>query len=306
MQSRRFIAIIKATLAVTAWGVTFVATKVALSQITPAAVVWLRFGIGLLLLGATVALRRQYAWPRGKDLVYFALLGFIGITFHQWLQSTGMVTSHATTTAWIVATTPIFMAVLGWMTLRERLSTIQAFGIGVAALGVLLVVTGGKLGTLVEGKFGVEGDFLILLSSPNWAVFSTLSRRGLLQHPPTQMMFFVMAFGWLFSSLPFIAGSGWIYLVRLRWDGWLAILFLGVCGSGLAYIFWYDALQVLPVSQVGAFVYLEPFVTVIVAAVVLGEPLVWASIVGGGGILAGVWLVSRPIPRPSLVVSEKA
>jgi len=51
-------------------------------------------------------------------------------------------------------------------------------------------------------------------------------------------------------------------------------------------------LKVLPVAQVGAFVYLEPFITVVVAALILPEPVTWSSILGGIGIIAGVWLVN--------------
>jgi drug/metabolite transporter (DMT)-like permease len=293
LKIRRVIAIIEATLAVVIWGGTLVATKVALRQITPAGVVWLRFGIGLVLLGLVVCLRRQFRLPGWRDIGYFAVLGFLGIAFHQWLQSTGLVTSQATTTAWIVATTPIFMALLGWLVLKERLFWIQVIGIGLAALGVILVVTQGNLGNLFQGKFGTPGDFLIMLSAPNWAVFSTYSRRGLTKYPATLMIFYVMVFGWLFSSVLFFWGSGLSEVSAIQWDGWLAVLFLGVLGSGAAYIFWYDALQILPVAQVGAFVYLEPFVTVVVAAMILLEPIAWASLLGGAAILAGVWLVNR-------------
>ena len=52
-------------------------------------------------------------------------------------------------------------------------------------------------------------------------------------------------------------------------------------------------LQALPVAQAGAFVYLEPFVTVVLAAAILDEPLLLASLIGGGTILLGVWLVNR-------------
>jgi drug/metabolite transporter (DMT)-like permease len=71
------------------------------------------------------------------------------------------------------------------------------------------------------------------------------------------------------------------------------VLFLGIACSGLAYIGWYDALKAIPASQVGSFLYLEPLVTVIVAGVILGEPFLWASGVGGGLILSGVWMVNR-------------
>jgi drug/metabolite transporter (DMT)-like permease len=295
--SKRTLAILEATLAVIAWGGSFVATKLALKDVSPITVVWLRFAIGVAILGLAVAIRRQFAWPRPIDLAYFAVLGFIGITFHQWLQSTGLVTSQATTTAWIVATTPIFMALLGWLVLGERLRWMQVGGIILAALGVLLVVTRGNLALLGRGQFVALGDTLILLSAPNWAIFSALSRRGLQRHSATRMMFYVMGFGWLFSSLLFFSGPGLSQVGRLTLAGWVGIGFLGFFCSGLAYIFWYDALQTLPTAQAGAFVYLEPFVTVVVAALVLQEPLLRAALLGGGAILVGVWLVQQGAGR---------
>ncbi len=249
--------------------------------------------MGVVIIGLSVMIRRQWAMPAKNDILYFALLGFLGISFHQWLQSTGLLTAQATTTAWIVTTTPIFMALLGWVVLRERLNWLQVGGIGIAACGVLLVVTKGNLLSIGLGNFGTPGDFLILISAMNWAVFSALSRRGLLKYPATRMMFFVMAFGWLFVSILFFTSDSLSQIANLTRQGWAGILFLGVLCSGVAYIFWYDALQVLPVAQTGAFVYLEPFITVIVAAIVLDEQLIAASLFGGAAILLGVWLVNR-------------
>ena len=107
-------------------------------------------------------------------------------------------------------------------------------------------------------------------------------------------MFFVMSFGWLFSSILFFSTSGFSQISPIPWDGWIAILFLGILCSGVAYIFWYDALKDLPVVQTGAFLYLEPFVTLIVASIVIREAILLASIIGGITILIGVWLVNRP------------
>lgn len=283
----------KVTFAVVAWGASFIATKVALQEVSPVTVVWLRFGIGVLILGVAALWRGQLALPQKKDLPYFALLGFIGITFHQWLQSTGLVTSQASTTAWIVATTPIFMAILGWFVLREKLTKIQILGIMLATVGVLLVVAEGDLGTLGVGEFGSPGDILILISVLNWSIFSTLSRRGLKEHSAALMMLYVMGFGWFFTSVLFFAGPGLSEISQLTLNGWLGILFLGVACSGFAYIFWYDGLQAIPATQVGAFLYLEPLVAVIVAAFVLNEFILLASLVGGSTILLGVWLVNQ-------------
>ena len=289
----KLIPILEALFTVIVWGASFIATKVAIRDISPVTLVWLRFGIGVIVLGIAAAARRQLALPKRSELGYFALLGFLGITFHQWLQSTGLLTAQASTTAWIIASTPVFMVLLGWGFLKEKLSRLQMLGITLAAVGVLLVVGKGDISSLAAGKFGTPGDFLILISAPNWAVFSILSRRGLQQYPATRMMLYVMVFGWLFSTVLFLTGAGIGEIANLSRDGWIAVLFLGVIVSGGAYIAWYDALAVISASQIGVFLYLEPLVAVVVAAIVLGEPLLLASLLGGAIILFGVWLVNR-------------
>jgi drug/metabolite transporter (DMT)-like permease len=293
MEINRRRAMYEAIFAVVIWGASFVVTKYTLRFTSPTVVVWLRFLMGVIILGIVVLARKLFAFPKKQDWAYFALLGFLGITFHQWLQSTGLVTSQATTTGWIVASIPVFMALLGWIVFRERLRWIQIGGICLSALGVLLVVTHGDLLQFFTGNFGTTGDLLILLSAPNWAVFSILSRRGLKKYPATLMMFYVMFFGWLFSSILFLMQGGLVQIKPIPLDGWVGIAFLGVFCSGLAYIFWYDALQTLPVAQTGAFIYIEPVITVVIAILFLRERLTFPIFFGGVLILSGVWLINR-------------
>jgi drug/metabolite transporter (DMT)-like permease len=203
-------------------------------------------------------------------------------------------TSEAGTTAWIVATTPVFMAVLGWLILKEGLTLLKVLGIGLAFVGVLLVVSDGNLASISIGKFGSPGDALILVSAINWSVVSVLSRRGLKSNEPTVFVFYMMFFGWLFSSVLFTAGGNFAEVPRLTTQGWLGIGFLGVFCSGLAYLAWYDALQALTTASTGAFLYIEPLIAMIVAYFVLGEAITLTSLVGGGIILFGVWLVNKP------------
>ena len=293
MSNSRLIPYLEAIFAVVIWGASFIATKVALRDITPVTVVWMRFTMGVLILGLAVAMRKQFTLLNRNEWLYFALLGFLGITFHQWLQSNGLQTSEAGTTAWIVSTTPVFMALLGWVVLRERLSWIRVSGILLAFVGVLLVVYDGDLSAISLRSFGKPGDILILISAINWAVFSVLSRRGLKQYPATLMMFYVMSFGWLFISILFFATQNISEIGQLTLNGWTGVTFLGIFCSGLAYIAWYDALQALTTAQTGVFLYIEPLVAVIVAFLILGEPVTAALLIGGAIILLGVWLVNR-------------
>jgi drug/metabolite transporter (DMT)-like permease len=293
MSNSKLFTYIEALFAVVVWGASFIATKVALLDISPFPIVWLRFLMGVIILGLTVVLRKQFTFPEKKEWKYFALLGFLGITFHQGLQSNGLQTSEAGTTAWIVATTPVFMALLGWFLLKEKLDWAKTSGILLAFIGVLVVVSKGNFDSIAIGRFGAPGDVLILISAVNWAVFSALSRRGLKSHPASLMMFYVMSLGWLFTSILFIANRGFAEIGDLTVKGWASIAFLGIFCSGLAYIAWYDALKTLATAQTGVFLYIEPLVAVIVAFFVLGEAITLASLLGGSIIIFGVWLVNR-------------
>jgi drug/metabolite transporter (DMT)-like permease len=163
----------------------------------------------------------------------------------------------------------------------------------IAAFGVLLVVARGDPGTIAVGRLGAPGDVLILVSCANWAIFSVLSRRGLKRHSAAPAMFYVMVLGWILTTVLFGIESGFRGIGPLSRTGLWALLFLGVFCSGVAYVFWYDALERIPASRVGALLYLEPLVTVAVAAWLLGETIRLGTMIGGAIILFGVWLVNR-------------
>jgi len=65
-----------------------------------------------------------------------------------------------------------------------------------------------------------------------------------------------MLLGWVFTTFLFFARTNLSELLKLTFNGWMGIIFLGVFCSGLAYFAWYDALQVLPAVQTGAFLYI--------------------------------------------------
>ncbi len=286
-----FVALLEGLFAVVVWGASFIATKIAVAEAAPVTVVWLRFTIGVAILAAVVARRREWARLPGRTLLQFAALGALGITFHQWLQSNALLTARASTSGWIIATTPVFIAVLAALVLRERLGGWAWFGIALAAAGVPLVVARGGLGNLLGGRFWSAGDVMMLISAPNWAVFSVASRGLLRRHPAARALLLIMTFGWLFTTAQFALGPGLADLGRLSGRGWAAVLFLGVACSGLAYLAWFDALHTLSASRTGALLYLEPLIATAVAAAVLGEPVTPTVVVGGAVILLGVWLV---------------
>ena len=284
---------IKLFTAIAIWGGSFIATKIALEEAYPVTVVWLRFLIGTIILGFFAKHRNELSLGSVRDMIELVWLGFLGITLHQWLQSSGLVTSEASTTAWLVSTTPIFMALLGWIFFKEKLSLPVIGGILLATTGVLFVVTKGDFGSMLSGNFGAPGDLLIILSAPNWALFSVMSRPVLRKHSPLKVTFYVLLFGWLFTSIQMVIGNRWYEIPEFSITGWTSILFLGIFCSALAYIFYNEGVKTFTATQVGIFLYLEPVIATIVAAILLSESFGWASAIGALFILLGVWLVNR-------------
>jgi drug/metabolite transporter (DMT)-like permease len=137
------------------------------------------------------------------------------------------------------------------------------------------------------------GDFLVLISALTWTAF-TVGGRGFLSHfSPLAAITPIMIVGCL-TTLPFAwLKWEWNILFHLSLFAWMGILFLGVFCSGLAYLFWYSALEKKDSGVVGIYLYLEPLVTLLGAYFLLNEEIQWITLVGGGMILLGVYQTTR-------------
>jgi len=206
--------------AIVIWGGSFIATKIAVRDVSPITVIWLRFLIGGIILGLFTWKQNELSLPNWKDAAELLILGFLGITLHQWLQSSGLVTSEASTSAWLVSTTPVFIAFLGWAFLKEKMGWLTIAGIFLATVGVLLVVTKGNVLSIFNGQFGAKGDILLLISAPNWAIYSVLSKPVLKRFSAMKVTFYVLFFGWLLTSVQFLGGHYWIEFDQLSITGW--------------------------------------------------------------------------------------
>lgn len=283
------------------WGASFVATKTAVQEISPITLIVLRFALGVLVLLFAVARLRAFQWVGARDFFLLAILGSIAILIHQGLQATGLLLTSASSMAWLVALQPAFTAVLALFLLREALSIGKLTGLLIAFIGALVVVTRGAPTSDTFHLPSTTGDLLAVASALNWTIFSIASKPLLRRLPPTLMMAYVMFLGWVLT-LPFFVGiQGWNEISKLTAGGWLAIAYLGIFCSGIAYIFWYDALAHIEASQVSAFIYIEPLVTIVVAGILLGEPFMPITFIGGAAILIGVYLINRSgAPRAAI------
>lgn len=225
-----------------------------------------------------------------KSHGYIILLAIIAV-FHLWIQVTGMKYTTASNTGWIIGTAPIFMALLGLIFFKEKLNTLKVIGIVIATLGLLLLV--GKGNPTNIDLIKNRGDLLILSSSFTWGIYSMVNKKISLNYSPVMTilyLFIMMAI----IIIPFTVSDSTINSIKtLSGIGWFAILFLGLLCSGVAYVIWAYALREMESAKVGAYLYFEPFVTVITAWIFLNEDITLFMIFSGLIITAGVYLVNK-------------
>ena len=294
-----------ALLAVLFWGLSFVATKAAVREVSPFALVFARAGLGTTLLVVILA-RRGAQWvPPRSAWPSLAVMGFVGVAFHQGLQAYALTLTSAVHTGWLIGLTPIWSAVLAALVLHERFGARKLLGLTLGFAGALIVVTRGRLGPELAYLPSTRGDLLILLSTINWAVYSVLGHPVLKRLGAPRATLGAMAVGWLLLAVHVHWTGSWRDYARLSATGWLAVLFLGLACSGLGYLFWYGALEKIEASRVGALLYLEPLVTFAAAAALLGERVQLVTVAGGMLLLVGVVLVERaPAAAPARVLES--
>jgi drug/metabolite transporter (DMT)-like permease len=279
--------------AIVLWGVSFVATKAALGEVSPLTLVVLRFTLGVGLLHLLLAARGAPLFPERTRWPALALMGFVGVFVHSMLQAVGLTMTSAINTGWLIGVIPIWSAILSFLFRGERFGPIQLLGLVLGFAGALLVVTRGASFGASLALPSTKGDLLILASTLNWAVYTILGHgtiRALGALPATAAS---MLFGWAMLLPFFVARESWYEIAQLTSVGWGAILFLGIGCSALGYLFWYGALEKVEAGRVASFIYFEPLVTLTAAAILLKEPVTWTSVIGGVVVLAGVVLVQR-------------
>jgi len=287
--------------AVIFWGFSFIATKVALREVHPFTLLALRFGIGGFFL-LLFQLREDKGFLKAfsaKDWFFIFLLAILGISGHTMLQAYGLLYTTAINTGWIVAIMPIFITIAARLFLGEGITARRMIGILIGFFGAFLVISKGVFSLSLFRFASTFGDFLVLISALTWTAFTAGGRGFLSRFSPLAAITPIMIVGCLITFPFTFLKWEWKVIFHLSLSGWIGILFLGVFCSGLAYLFWYSALEKRDSSIVGMYLYLEPLVTLIGACSLLNEEIHWITLVGGGMILLGVYLATRKLSSPS-------
>jgi O-acetylserine/cysteine efflux transporter len=282
-----------AVLVAVIWGLGFVASRLALDELSPALMTAMRFAIAAV---PCLFVRR----PNVPWTVLIAISGtlFLGQFLAQsWAIAHGVPVGLASV---IVQSQALFTVAFAAAAFREIPTGTQVAGIGIAAIGLLMIC-----GT-VGFDFSV-GAFAVLMISPvSFAIGNLLLRQA--RDVP---MFDLFAWLCLVPPLPLLAlafavdgpQATWYSLWQMSLTGWASMLFVGAISTCIAYWLWGRLLRDHTAAQVVPFALLVPFVGAAASSVVFGEtfgPLRLSGMVTVVGGIAIMLLSKRPQARPEI------
>jgi len=279
------------------WATTFVSSKLLLREgMLPLEIFFCRFLLAYLCLPLLSRGRkwRSLSW---RDEAVFAVMGLMGGTLYFLAENTALIYDTASNVNILVSSTPMLTALLVGLCYREeRLNLRQTVGSLLAFAGMALVVLNGQLVLHLNPL----GDILALTAAFTWAVYSLLVRVMSVRYSVTFMTRKVFFWG-LLTTLPMLAlgPRGVTAEMLARPAVWGNLLFLGLVASALCYVSWNVIMKRLGTVKASYYIMLQPLITTLMGALVLGEPVSAMAVAGMVVLIAGLTMVQKR-PKESI------
>jgi drug/metabolite transporter (DMT)-like permease len=266
------------------WGSTYFGIALGITAFHPFGMVSLRYLLGGALALGLSRLKGEEL-PRRSDLPHLMLQGFLLLTLSNALVTWAEGSVSSGVAAVLCSTTPLCYALLG----RERLGLRAWLGLGLGLGGVAILV----LSRGGNQAMSLRGLGAILLATFLWAYGTLHGRRhvkgqGLLGQVGVQML----TGGTL--ALILVPFTGGFLHAPLTWKAGLAVAYLGLFGSLVAYSAFVYLSKAWPPTRMSTYVYINPVVAVLLGCVFIGEPFSAVMVLGMIVILAGVALLQTP------------
>ena len=286
------------------WGASFLFIKLAVRDMSPATLVLSRAVLGAVTLGLIFAARRQTPIPAGTRtrLLPFLVMAIFGSLLPWFAFGFGELSISSALASILNATTPLWTAVFAyWVTPAERPSPLNYLGVAVGFLGTGILIAPDLIGQPLRAS--TIGTLAVAGAAASYAVAALVQRRRLRGVSPLQVGFWQLA---LTAPLAFIVAFPTIGATRLGWTSIMAMLALGVGGSGIAYLLYYFMMNTLGATRATTVTFLLPVTAVFWGASLLNESITLPILAGTVVILLGVFLTSRPrAPRATALSADR-
>ena len=278
------------------WAGLFPTGKVALRSIPPFPFAAIRLTIGAALLflylqRTNEAEEMPINWTP-RLVGSFLFLGFTGYLLSVGGSYQGLRLTTATNAALLNAASPIAIALLAGVFLKEKMSSRMLLGIVISIVGVVVIVSQGSWQVMTANEYN-PGDLIIIATLFAWGIYTTYGRHLMQQVSPLAATTYAYIAGatYLLIACWWTEWEGWQF-VETRWDSWLAVAYQSTLGT-FAHFWYYQAVEILGPSRAGVFINLVPVMAIGIAYVFLDEALTLPHLAGGLIVLLGVGVAAR-------------
>ena len=280
---------IKLVLVAIMWGGTFIATKMASHVFGSFTGASFRYLVALVFMVPMMLFKDTKAFKvTRKQFIQLSLLGLTGIFAYSFFFFTGLRIVKASHGALIVALNPVLVMFISVLIGKERISGIKILGLMISLTGTAIVIARGDIMDLFT--MFTWGDALMLGCPVSWAFYTYFAKDALQFASPLQASTWAIITGMMFIILfvPFEP-----FPIYVDWTVWLAIIYLGICGSVLGFVWYYEGIKAIGPVKTSAFNNLIPIFALLMSVVFLGESIHGYMIYGSVMVIGGVYLINK-------------
>ena len=273
-----------ALVTVTLWASAFVGIRAVVDDFSPGSLAVGRLAVGSIALGILVAIRRPQM-PSRRDLAFIVASGLLWFALYNLTLNEAERNLEAGTTAMLVNTGPIFIAIFAGVFLSEGFPQRLLLGLAVAFGGTALIAFASTAAPVAGGN-ATLGIALCIAAALAYAAGVTLQKPALRATPALTVTWLACVTG-LIACLPFAPDLfAQLRTAQTSSIGWM--LYLGLFPTSIAFTTWAFALSRTAAGRLGSMTYLVPPIVIVMAWALLSEVPSWLAIAGGALCIAGV------------------
>ena len=274
------------------YSTSYVATRLVLDDVPPSLLALVRCVVGGAVLIPAARMLEPASPPARGDAWRIVWMGVFGFAAAFALGSWGIAHSTATNAALLIIVEPVSIMLLGPAVLGEGLTRREKTGAALALAGTVIVVVDGVPGVTYALAPHWRGDLLLVLSGLAYGSYSLIGRDVLLRRGPLDVTARSIAWGAV-AVAPLAAAEWWAGSRPAMTAGGIAgALYLGVIITAGGYLLWNWALGRVEASRAAVFITVQPIAGALLGVLFLHEPLTIFTVVGGGLVVAGLWLTA--------------
>jgi drug/metabolite transporter (DMT)-like permease len=251
----------------------------------------LRFAVAsVLLLGLTYRTEGKLPSVKRRDLPGIALLGLTGIAAYNIFFFKGLSLIEASRASLIVATCPVFIALFSAILFKEKLKLIGVLGIILSVTGAIVVVSRGNPLELFDGRIWL-GEAFIFGCVLCWTAYSLIGKAMMKELSPLVLVTYSAVVGTACLFVPALREG----MLQTAWSigDWLCILYMGVFGTVIGFVWYYKGLKKIGPVKAGLFINFVPIWAIIFSRLILEESLTPSLFVGAALVIGGVYLTNK-------------